>query len=162
MCSDGKRCLVCGFEIEWRQPPAAGNHSRNSISETRVRELHVAVMRFLSELGGDWNQGNTDSRRPSSDEAGKKAASYFWILTCGDLTFIVKNLHCFIAYQASTIEVAIVVKSIKARYVFGESVYRAKNDKVLLTQVITVPSNFGPCEKLVDHNVVIGDHFYGA
>ncbi|KAI9917227.1 hypothetical protein PsorP6_012410 [Peronosclerospora sorghi] len=81
-------------------------HARNSIFETSVRELHVAVMRLLNKLGGDWNRVDTESRRPASDEAG------------GDFTIIKKNLHSFIADQTSTIEVAIVVKGIKGELRF--------------------------------------------
>ncbi|KAI9922128.1 hypothetical protein PsorP6_001012 [Peronosclerospora sorghi] len=129
-----QRCLVCGCEIERRQTSAPGQHAHNSISETSVRELHVAVMRFLSELGGDWNRRDTESRRPASDEAGKKAAA----------TFVTYDSYIFfIADQASTIEVGIVVKGIKG-------------------EVIIVPSNFGPCETLKDRNMVIGDPFDGA
>ncbi|KAI9917645.1 hypothetical protein PsorP6_012300 [Peronosclerospora sorghi] len=34
-----------------------------------MRQLHVAVIRFLSKLGGDWNRWDTESRRPARDEA---------------------------------------------------------------------------------------------
>ncbi|KAI9918960.1 hypothetical protein PsorP6_011774 [Peronosclerospora sorghi] len=69
-----KRCLVFGCEIERRQSLAAGQHARDSIPETSVREMQIAGIGFLD---GDWNRGDMESRRPASEISGKKAADYF-------------------------------------------------------------------------------------
>ncbi|KAG1693588.1 hypothetical protein DVH05_023352 [Phytophthora capsici] len=94
-------------------------------SETSVQELQTMVMRLLTQIGNDWNGGgDAGARRPAADEA-------------------VKNLGSFVADQASTIEVAVVVKGIKG-------------------EVIAIPGNFGPCESLQERNVVIAEPFDGA
>lgn len=90
-----------------------------------MQELQTMVMRLLSEIGNGWNGGGgTDARRPASDEA-------------------VKKLGSFSADQATTIEVAIVVKGVKG-------------------EVIAIPGNFGPCESLKGHMVIIADPVDGA
>ncbi|KAG2776592.1 hypothetical protein JG687_00009887 [Phytophthora cactorum] len=102
--ADGKRCLVCGCELERRQHATAG--AGQTIpgamlggSETSVQELQAMVMRLLTQIGNDWNGGgDTGARRPASDEA-------------------VKNLGSFAADQASTIEVAVVVEGIKGEVI---------------------------------------------
>ncbi|KAE9004234.1 hypothetical protein PR002_g17119 [Phytophthora rubi] len=125
--SDEKRCLVCGCELERRQATAATQSIPGALfdgSETSVQELQAMMMRMLTQIGGDWNGGDNGARRPASDEA-------------------VKNLGSFAADQASTIEVAVMVKGIKG-------------------EVIAIPGNFGPCESLKERNVVVADPFDGA
>ncbi|OWZ04867.1 hypothetical protein PHMEG_00023156 [Phytophthora megakarya] len=125
--TDGKRCLICGCELERQQSTAAPHNTTGAMlgnSGTSVQELQAMVERLLTQIGGDWNGGDTGARRPASDEA-------------------VKNLGSFAADQASTIEVAVIVKGIKG-------------------EVIAVPGNFGPCESLKERNVVVADPFDGA
>ncbi|ETM46697.1 hypothetical protein L914_08457 [Phytophthora nicotianae] len=95
--ADGKRCLICGCELERRQQTIPG--AMFAASETSVQELQAMVMRLLTEIGNDWNGGgDTGARRPASDEA-------------------VRNLGSFTADQASTIEVAVVVEGIKGEVI---------------------------------------------
>lgn len=47
-------------------------------SETSVQELQAMVMRLLTQVGGDWNGGDTGARRPASDEAGNEAVLVFF------------------------------------------------------------------------------------
>ncbi|KAL4176823.1 hypothetical protein KRP22_001763 [Phytophthora ramorum] len=99
--SDGKRCLICGCELERPQQPAAAGQSTTDAlfgAETSVQELQTMVMRLLSQVGDDWNGGDTGARRPASDEA-------------------VNNLGSFVADQSSTVEVAVVVKDIKGEVI---------------------------------------------
>ncbi|CEG37306.1 zinc finger family protein [Plasmopara halstedii] len=125
---DGRRCLICGCVLERRYLTEANERVMpNAVFGSRaasVEELQTMVMRLLSQIGDDWNGGDADARRPASDEA-------------------VKNLGSFSADQASTIEVAIVVKGIK-----GEA--------------IAIPGNFGPCESLKERKVILADPFDGA
>ncbi|EGZ25309.1 hypothetical protein PHYSODRAFT_555187 [Phytophthora sojae] len=124
---DGKRCLVCGCELGRRQATRATQNTPAALfggSERSVQELQAMVIRLLTQIGGDWNGGDTGARRPASDEA-------------------VKNLGSFAADQASTIEVAVVVKGIKG-------------------EVIAIPGNFGPCESLKERKLVVADPFDGA
>ncbi|RLN53392.1 hypothetical protein BBJ29_004274 [Phytophthora kernoviae] len=124
--ADGKRCLVCGCELERRQQTTTGQNAAGVRlgSAASVQELQAMVMRLLTQIGGDWNGGDNGARRPASDEA-------------------VENLGSFAADQASTIEVAVVVRGIKG-------------------EVIAAPGNFGPCESLKEHNVIVADPFDGA
>ncbi|CAH0480549.1 unnamed protein product [Peronospora belbahrii] len=125
--TDGKRCLICGCELERQQLTSAEQNASGSMlhgSEVSVQELQAMVMRLLNHIGDDWNEGNTGARRPASDEA-------------------VKKLESFVADQASTIEVAVIVKGIKG-------------------EVIAIPGNFGPCKSLEERNVIIADPFDGA
>ncbi|KAG7383668.1 hypothetical protein PHYPSEUDO_003472 [Phytophthora pseudosyringae] len=126
--ADGKRCLICGCALERRQQAEAEQTIPGAMlggSETSEQELQAMVMRLLTQVGNDWDGGgDTGARRPASDEA-------------------VTNLGSFAADQASTIEVAVVVKGIKG-------------------EVIAVPGNFGPCESIKERNVVIADPFDGA
>ncbi|CAH0484394.1 unnamed protein product [Peronospora farinosa] len=127
MTNDGKRCLVCGCELELQQPTSTEQSSPGFVlngSEMNVQELQTMVMRLLDHIGEDWNGGTTGARRPASDKA-------------------VKNLGSFVADQASTIEVAVIVKGIKG-------------------EVIAIPGNFGPCEPLEERNVIIAEPFDGA
>uniref|UniRef100_M4BZT7 RING-type E3 ubiquitin transferase n=1 Tax=Hyaloperonospora arabidopsidis (strain Emoy2) TaxID=559515 RepID=M4BZT7_HYAAE len=124
---DGKRCLICGFELERQQPVSLGQNASGTTFEGAagsVQELQTVVMRLLSQIGGDWNGVDTGARRPASEEA-------------------VKNLGSFVADQAATTEVAVIVKGIKG-------------------EVIAIPGNFGPCESIEKCNVIIADPFDGA
>ncbi|RMX67781.1 hypothetical protein KXD40_000629 [Peronospora effusa] len=76
MTNDGKRCLVCGCELEPQQPTSAEQSSPGFVlngSEMNVQELQTMVMRLLNHIGEDWNGGATGARRPASDEAGDNA-----------------------------------------------------------------------------------------
>ncbi|KAG7393304.1 hypothetical protein PHYBOEH_006146 [Phytophthora boehmeriae] len=98
--ADGKRCLVCGCELERRQQTTAGQNATETQFNpaTSVQELQAMVMRLLTEIGGGWNGADNGARRPASDEA-------------------VENLGSFAADQASTIEVAVAVRGIKGEVI---------------------------------------------
>ncbi|GMF43328.1 unnamed protein product [Phytophthora fragariaefolia] len=117
---DGKRCLICGCELERRHAAAPGAQSIPAAllggSETSVQELQAMAMRLLTQIGGDWGGEDNGARRPASDEAGKVpcpggAAEFVWLMPLwwGK----VGKLGSFEADQASTTEVAVVVKGIK-------------------------------------------------
>ncbi|KAG6619603.1 zinc finger family protein [Phytophthora cinnamomi] len=114
------------WSVDSRRQQRPGNMSGALFggTEASAQDLQAIVMRLLTQIGGDWNGGDTGARRPASDEA-------------------VRNLGSFVADQASTVEVAVVVKGIKS-------------------EVIAIPGNFGPCEALKERNVVVADPFDGA
>ncbi|RLN71008.1 hypothetical protein BBJ28_00002487 [Nothophytophthora sp. Chile5] len=72
---------------------------------------------------------------------------------------IVKDLGSFVADQASTIEVAVVVKGIKGEV--AHLMARRPDDRAAQS-VIAVPGNFGPCESLKERHVLLADPFDGA
>ncbi|KAG1685638.1 hypothetical protein DVH05_007762, partial [Phytophthora capsici] len=68
--TDGKRCLVCGCELERRRqaarPGLAMPNAMFGGSETSVQELQTMVMRLLTQIGNDWNGGgDAGARRPA-------------------------------------------------------------------------------------------------
>uniref|UniRef100_M4BZT6 Uncharacterized protein n=1 Tax=Hyaloperonospora arabidopsidis (strain Emoy2) TaxID=559515 RepID=M4BZT6_HYAAE len=78
---DGKRCLICGFELERQQPVSLGQNASGTTFEGAagsVQELQTVVMRLLSQIGGDWNGVDTGARRPASEEAGHRYPRQLW------------------------------------------------------------------------------------
>ncbi|CAI5709437.1 unnamed protein product [Hyaloperonospora brassicae] len=125
--TDGKRCIVCGCELKRREEIALGHGTSETMLDqaaASVQELQTVVMRLLSQIGGDWDGVDTGTRRPASDEA-------------------VRNLGSFVADQAATIEVAVIVDGIKG-------------------EVVAIPANFGPCASIEKRSVIIADPFDGA
>ncbi|DAZ93419.1 TPA: hypothetical protein N0F65_000070 [Lagenidium giganteum] len=133
---DGKRCLVCGTDLEDRTagrqtdpqdtlpfglglPGLPGSATPNDFNTHDLRNL---VLRLFSEIGGQ--ASDNDARRPASQSA-------------------ITKLGSFTADQASTIEVAAIVQGIKG-------------------EVIAIPANFGPCHSVADCTIVLGDPIDGA
>ncbi|TMW66075.1 hypothetical protein Poli38472_003840 [Pythium oligandrum] len=95
--ADGKRCLVCGCELEARgsRPNQATTNGLAALGGgiTNAQDFESLISQLLSTIGGEFGVSN-EARRPASDEA-------------------VTKLGSFTADQASTIEVAMVVSGIK-------------------------------------------------